>query len=374
MKYYIVAGEASGDLHASYLMRALRQRDPQADFRCWGGDRMEAEGGKIVKHYKDLAFMGFVEVALNLRIILNNINLCKTDILSYNPDAIVLVDYPGFNLRIAKFAKKKNIKVFYYISPQVWAWKKNRVHTIRENVDKMLTILPFEKDFYAKYDYPVEYVGHPLVEEIDDRVKNDGRIATFKQRHGFEAKPIVALLPGSRRQEISKMLPVMAAAAEAFPDFQFVVSAVPSLPLDFYYKLLRNRRLPIVVDETYPLLLNARAALVTSGTATLETALLKVPEVVCYKGNPFSYLIARFLIKGIKYISLVNLIADNLVVKELIQNELNIKNLSNELSRLLQDGEPRENMLRQYVDLKDKLGGSGASDKAAEVIVKSIAK
>ncbi|MBO4232061.1 MAG: lipid-A-disaccharide synthase [Bacteroidales bacterium] len=374
MKYYIVAGEASGDLHASYLMRALRQRDPHADFRCWGGDRMEAEGGKIVKHYKDLAFMGFVEVALNLRIILNNINLCKTDILNYNPDALILVDYPGFNLRIAKFAKKKNIKVFYYISPQVWAWKKNRVHAIRENVDKMLTILPFEKDFYAKYDYPVEYVGHPLVEEIDDRVKNDGRIETFKQRHGFEAKPIVALLPGSRRQEISKMLPVMAAAADAFHDFQFVVSAVPSLPLDFYHKLLRNIRLPIVVDETYPLLLNARAALVTSGTATLETALLKVPEVVCYKGNPFSYLIARFLIKGIKYISLVNLIADDLVVKELIQNELNKKNITNELSRLLKDGEPRETMLRQYTDLKEKLGGSGASDKAAEVIRQGIVK
>ena len=374
MKYYIVAGEASGDLHASYLMRALRQRDPQADFRCWGGDRMEAEGGKIVKHYKDLAFMGFVEVALNLRIILNNINLCKTDILNYNPDALILVDYPGFNLRIAKFAKKKNIKVFYYISPQVWAWKKNRVHAIRENVDKMLTILPFEKDFYAKYDYPVEYVGHPLVEEIDDRVKNDGRIETFKQRYGFGEKSIVALLPGSRRQEISKMLPVMAAAAEAFPDFQFVVSAVPSFPLDFYHKLLKNRNLPIVVDETYPLLLNARAALVTSGTATLETALLNVPEVVCYKGNLFSYLIARFLIKGIKYISLVNLIADNLVVKELIQNELNIKNITNELSRLLEDGEPRVNMLRQYDDLKYKLGGSGASDKAAEVIIQGIGK
>ena len=374
MKYYIVAGEASGDLHASYLMRALRQRDPQAEFRCWGGDRMEAEGGEIIKHYKDLAFMGFVEVALNLRTVLNNINICKIDILLYEPDALVLVDYPGFNLRIAEFAKEKNIKVFYYISPQVWAWKKNRVYKIRANVDKMLTILPFEKDFYAKYDYPVEYVGHPLVEEIDDRVKNDDRIATFRQRHGLGEKPIVALLPGSRKQEISKMLPVMAAAAEVFPDFQFVVSAVPSLPLDFYHKLLKNNNLPIVVDETYPLLLNARAALVTSGTATLETALLKVPEVVCYKGNFFSYLIARFLIKGIKYISLVNLIADDLIVKELIQNELNKKNVTNELSKLLNDGDERDKMIRDYGILREKLGGHGASDKAAEVILQGIGK
>ena len=374
MKYYIVAGEASGDLHASYLMRALRQRDPQAEFRCWGGDRMEAEGGEIIKHYKDLAFMGFVEVALHLRTVLNNINLCKIDILLYEPDALVLVDYPGFNLRIAEFAKEKNIKVFYYISPQVWAWKKNRVYKIRANVDKMLTILPFEKDFYAKYDYPVEYVGHPLVEEIDDRVKNDVRIETFRQRYGLGEKQIVALLPGSRKQEISKMLPVMAAAAEVFPGFQFVVSAVPSLPIDFYHKLLKNKDLPIVVDETYPLLLNSRAALVTSGTATLETALLKVPEVVCYKGNFFSYLIARFLIKGIKYISLVNLIADDLIVKELIQNELNKKNVANELSKLLNDGDERDKMIREYADLREKLGGHGASDKAAEVILQGIGK
>lgn len=368
MKYYVVAGEASGDLHASYLMKSLRKRDDNAEFRCWGGDLMEAAGGEIVKHYKDLAFMGFIEVALHLRTVLNNINVCKIDLLLYEPDAVILIDYPGFNLRIAEFAKEHNIKVFYYISPQVWAWKKNRVYKIRENVDKMLTILPFEKDFYSRYDYPVEYVGHPLVDEVTDRVASDDRIATFRSRYDFGEKPIVALLPGSRKQEIAKVLPQMLSVVDEFPQYQFVISAVPSQKIELYRKILKGRNLPVVVDETYPLLLNSRAALVTSGTATLETALLNIPEVVCYKGSYISYLIARLLIKEIKFISLVNLISDKLVVTELIQNQLNKKNIKKELAAILKDGDARSTMLEQYINLKTKLGGLGASEKAAEII------
>lgn len=372
MKYYIVAGEASGDLHASYLMKSLKKSDPAAEFRFWGGDLMKAQGGTLVKHYRDLAFMGFVEVALNLKTVLGNIKTCKEDIVRYHPDAVILVDYPGFNLRIAEFVKKQKIKVFYYISPQVWAWKKNRVYKIRENVDKLLTILPFEKDFFARYDYPVDYVGHPLLDEVDDKVQTDGRIASFRERYHLSDKPIVALLPGSRRQEISTMLPKMLSVVDEFPDCQFVVSAVPTLSLDFYRHLLRNSALPLVVDETYPLLLNSRAALVTSGTATLETALLRIPEVVCYSGHPISYAIARLLIKDIKYISLVNLISDKLVVKELIQNDLNKNNLVRELSLLLPDSPERMKMLTQYEELRRILGDRGASDKAARIVIENL--
>ena len=375
MKYYIIAGEASGDLHASYLMKAIKKRDPEADFRCWGGDLMAAQGGEIVKHYKELAFMGFVEVVSHLQTILNNLKICEIDILLYEPDAIILVDYPGFNLRIAKFAHEQGLKVFYYISPQVWAWKKNRVFKIKKYVDKMLVILPFEKDFYARYDYEVEYVGHPLPEEIEDKIaSNAEKTDTFRQRHQLNDKPIVALLPGSRKQEIHKMLPEMLSVVKHFPDYQFVVSAVPNQKLELYQKILGKQNLPIVIDETYPLLLNARAALVTSGTATLETALLGIPEVVCYKGNPISYAIARLLIKNIRFISLVNLIMDKEIVKELIQGELNTQNLKQQLSALLQDGEQRQKMLQDYKELKENLGNAHASDNAAAIIAGTTAE
>ncbi|HEY4335257.1 MAG TPA: lipid-A-disaccharide synthase, partial [Puia sp.] len=330
MKYYIIAGEASGDLHGSNLINELKKQDANADFRCWGGDLMQAAGGHIVKHYKDLAYMGFIEVLSNLRTIFRNLDFCKQDILDYRPDALLLIDYPGFNLRIAKWAHTQQLKIIYYISPQVWAWKENRVKQIRENVDKMLVILPFEKDFYRKWNYEVEYVGHPLVEVIDGYQAPAGAIPEF-------SKPIIALLPGSRKQEILKKLPVMLEVSKFFPGYQFVVAQAPGQDQSFYNELLTPYPdVATVCNQTYPLLQKAHAACVTSGTATLETALFGVPEVVCYKGSAISYQIARRLIK-VKYISLVNLIMDKPIVKELIQDDLTPANLRRELDSLLND-------------------------------------
>ena len=361
MKYYIIAGEASGDLHASNLMKELKAQDPSAQFRCWGGDLMKAQGAELVKHYRDLAFMGFTEVLMNIRTIFRNIDLCKKDIMDHRPDVLILVDYPGFNLRIAEFAKAEGIKVFYYISPQVWAWKQSRVHKIKKIVDRMFVILPFEKEFYERFDYKVDFVGHPLL----DAVANYS--STPDSPPLKEPKPIIALLPGSRRQEISVMLPLMLSMRKYYPDHQFIVAGAPSQPEEFYRELINSPEIHLVFGQTYHLLQRAKAALVTSGTATLETALFSVPEVVCYKGGKISYLIARQLIK-VKYISLVNLIMDKEIVKELIQDELNEKNLKIELDKLLDD-KFRVKMLSDFDELKKKLGGSGASATAARLMV-----
>ncbi len=367
MKYYIIAGEASGDLHASNLMKSLKKEDAHTDFRFWGGDLMEKVGGTLVKHYRELAFMGFAEVFMNLRTILNNIKYCKQDILQYAPDAVILVDYPGFNLRIAEFAKKHQITVHYYISPQIWAWKENRIKKIKRDIDHMYVILPFEKDFYEnKHNYPVHFVGHPLLDAIANRKPLDP--VKFAKENKLSDKPIIALLPGSRKQEITKMLSVMLKMIPRFPDHQFVIAGAPSQELSFYENIVSEEDVAIVENKTYDLLSVSSAALVTSGTATLETALLKIPEVVCYKGNKISYQIGKRLV-NVKFISLVNLILDKEVVTELIQDEFNESNLEDELFKIL-DHKYREGMFDQYYELEQKLGGKGASEKTAKLIIK----
>ncbi len=376
MQYYIIAGEASGDLHGSNLIKQLRKLDAAAVIRCWGGDKMEAAGATLVKHYRDLAFMGFIEVIKNLRTIFRNIDFCKKDILENKPDVLVLIDYPGFNLRIAKWAKQQGIKIIYYISPQVWAWKENRVKGIKESVDKMLVILPFEKDFYKKWHYEVEYVGHPLVEVIEEfGIRNlelpDQNTATTSPNSQLQIpnSGIVALLPGSRQQEILKKLPIMLEVAKYFPSYQFVVAKAPGLDENFYNELLAPyNNVSTVVNKTYELLAQSKAALVTSGTATLETALFAVPEVICYKGSSISYQIAKRLVK-IKYIGLVNLIMDKEVVKELIQDDLTVENLKKELETLLNSKEKQEQLKNDYAALKNLLSRGGhASANAAKSI------
>lgn len=345
-------------------MKNILKKAPNAEFRFWGGDLMASVSNGLVKHYRDLAFMGFVEVFLNLRTILKNIKFCKEDIKEYRPDVLILVDYPGFNLRIAKFAKKLGIKVVYYISPQLWAWKEGRVKVIQNYVDKMLVILPFEKDFYRKHWVEVDFVGHPLLDAMEDLQPIDKE--GFIKENQLEDLPIIALLPGSRKQEVEKTLGVMLSIKENFKNYQFVIAGAPSLSLDFYQKFLAQG-IGIVSNQTYDLLRCSELALVTSGTATLETALLNVPEIVCYKGNGISYVIAKWLIRNIKYISLVNLIMDKEVVKELIQNDLTKENLIQEIEKI-QKGK-KEEILRDYQSLKQKLGGSGASENAAQIIV-----
>ncbi|MFI5149392.1 MAG: lipid-A-disaccharide synthase [Bacteroidia bacterium] len=363
MKYYIIAGEASGDLHASNLMRELRLRDPDTDFRCWGGDLMQAQGGHIVKHYRELAFMGFTEVLANIRTILKNIAFCKKDILDWKPDVVILVDYPGFNLRIAEFVKEKGFKVFYYISPAIWAWKQNRIHKIKRSVDRMFTILPFEEEFYNRFQMKVDFVGHPLLDSLEHTKEDELKLTSGKQ--------LIALLPGSRRQEISRMLPVMLECSKAFPQYQFIVAGAPSLPASYYETFLKGYDIKIVFGQTYGVLRNAYAALVTSGTATLETGLFRVPEVVCYKGGTISFQIAKSLVK-IKYISLVNLIMDKEIVKELIQDEFNLKNLKTELINITSDKLKRDVQLQGLDDLKKKLGGAGASARLADHMIKYL--
>jgi lipid-A-disaccharide synthase len=385
MKYYIIAGEASGDLHGSNLIKELKKLDAGAEIRCWGGDLMQRAGGMLVKHYRDLAFMGFAEVVVNLRTILNNLKFCKEDIQKFQPDVLILIDYPGFNLRIAEWVKQQpyqTYKVVFYISPQVWAWKEGRVKKMKQYIDKMLVILPFEKEYFKnKWNWDVEYVGHPLVQVID-HYKNEHT----KQPQALNLKPltsnlqsattnIIALLPGSRKQEILKKLPVMLEVSKSFLQFEFVVAKAPGQEDNFYEEILKPySNVSSVRNETYKLLLNAKAALVTSGTATLETALFGVPEVVCYKGSGISYQIAKRLIK-VKYISLVNLIMNKLVVKELIQNELTPKNLEKELFTILTDENKISEIKKDYAALKNLLGeGGDASAKAAKSIYIFLAK
>ncbi|MDX1941625.1 MAG: lipid-A-disaccharide synthase [Saprospiraceae bacterium] len=375
MKYYVIAGEASGDLHGSNLLKALKIKDAEAEFRAWGGDLMEAAGGDLRKHYRDLAFMGFLEVVKNLRTILRNIEFCKQDVLDYQPDALILIDYPGFNLRIAKWAKLQGLKVIYYISPQLWAWHASRVHDIKKSVDKMLVILPFEEMFYQKYNYKVDFVGHPLLDVIEYYKPS----VDFLQKNNLSDKPIIALLPGSRKQEISRMLEIMLSVVSDFTDYQFVIAGAPSQPKEFYDAILTKadaKNVSLVQNQTYNLLSYAQAALVTSGTATLETALFNVPEVVCYKGSAISYAIAKRLVgKRIKFIALVNLIVDRLLVKELIQNDLNTQNLQQELSAILNPEKAKE-IKTGYAELRQRLGNIGASERAANTIIsflKSIA-
>ena len=369
MKYYIIAGEASGDLHGSNLMKELYKKDPTAEIRFWGGDLMTAVGGTLVKHYRELAFMGFIEVIFNLKTILGNIKICKKDILTFQPDVLIFIDYPGFNMRIAKWAKALGMKTHYYISPQIWAWKESRIKEIKRDIDKMYVILPFEKKFYEeKHNYQVEFVGHPLIDAIHNQPKIDATL--FRKANQLNEKPIIAILPGSRKQEITKMLSVMLSVVNDFPDYQFVIAGAPSQDFSFYKEFITQDNIKFISNKTYDLLSNAAAALVTSGTATLETALFKVPEVVCYKGSWASYQIAKRIIT-LKYISLVNLIMDEEVVTELIQDDCNTKRIREELQKILNTNH-RNTLLEKYALLEEKLGGIGASAKTAELIVNDL--
>ncbi|TNJ44723.1 lipid-A-disaccharide synthase [Tamlana fucoidanivorans] len=368
MKYYILAGEASGDLHGSNLIKALNNVDVHANIRFWGGDLMEQAGGTLVKHYKERAFMGFTEVIMNLNKIFKLISFCKQDIESFNPDVIVFIDNSGFNLRIAKWAKKAGYKTHYYISPQVWASRASRVEAIKRDIDKMYVILPFVKSFYKKYDYDVDFVGHPLIDAIASRNQVDE--FNFRKTFGLSNKPIIALLPGSRKQEITKMLSIMLSLVDDYPDYQFVIAGAPSQDYEFYKTFITSKNVTFISNKTYDLLSLSYAALVTSGTATLETALFKVPQVVCYKGSAISYFIAKRIIT-LKFISLVNLVMDKEVVTELIQNDFNKRKLKHELDKIL-NLDLRKKMFVDYFELEKALGGKGASKKTAELIYDHI--
>ena len=366
MKYYLVAGEASGDLHGANLMKALKQEDSGAQFRYFGGDKMQAEGGELVQHYADMAFMGFTEVILNLNTILKNLKACKADIMAYEPDALILIDFPGFNLKIADFAKEKGIKVCYYISPKVWAWNQKRVLRIKRVVDQMFCILPFEVDFYASWGMKVHYVGNPLLDEISQFKINPN----FRNDKGLADRPIIALLPGSRKQEIERLLPEMLGVMEHFGEYQFVIAAAPTFNASYYHQFIGEKPAKLVFDQTYNLLSNAKAAIVASGTATLETALFKVPQVVVYKGGTISIAIARLLVK-IKFISLVNLIMDKAVVTELIQEDCNPKEITATLKAIL-EGNSRTEMLHHYEELATRMGTAGASERTAKLIMEFL--
>jgi lipid-A-disaccharide synthase len=367
LKYYLIAGERSGDLHASNLMRELQRQDPEATFRYWGGDMMQQVGGQLVHHYQELAFMGFAEAAANIFKVMRFLKECKADMLAFAPDVVILVDYAGFNLRIAKFAKARGLKVFYYISPKIWAWNQGRVHTIKKLVDRMFVILPFEQAFYQKFDYKVDYIGNP----ISDTVRSHVPSADFRTRNKLHNKPIIAVLPGSRKQEIENILFVMLSVLPAFRDYQFVVAAVSNLSRDYYENFNRDANIRIVYDQTYDLLANAEAALVTSGTATLETALFNVPQVVCYTTSLISYWIGRAVIK-VPYISLVNLIAGKTVVTELIQNDLTGRNIIAELKKLLFDKSFIKQQQEGYQLVRERLGENNAAAKAAQLMVQYL--
>ncbi len=371
MKFFIISGEASGDLHGANLVKSIKELRPNATFVGWGGDLMEKQGVVIKKHYKELAFMGFLEVILNIRTILKNIKLCKQQMLDEKPDAVIFIDYPGFNLRMAKFAKKNNLTTLYYISPTVWAWKEKRIETIKEFVDRLFVILPFEKKFYEDRGCEVEFVGHPLIDAVNNFRKTSALSSEkFLKKYNLSDKKIVALLPGSRKQEIKKKLPIMLAVAKDYPQFQFVIGGAPGLDEAYYHSVLEGNKMAIIYNDTYNLLNNSYAGLVTSGTATLETALFQVPQVVCYQTSGISYAIAKRLV-NITYISLVNLILDQEVVKELIQNELNIENLKFEFEKIVK-GNSREKMLASYQDLDKLCGGIGASKNTAKGMIRIV--
>jgi len=373
MRYYIIAGEASGDLHASNLIKEINLLDKKTQFRCWGGDLMQNQGAEIVKHYKNLAFMGFIEVLMNVRTIFKNIKFCKKDIVEYKPDVVILVDYPGFNFKIAKFCKQTGLKVFYYISPQLWAWKQSRVKKIKKFVDNMFVILPFEEKFYKSYNYKVDFVGHPLFDAIA-QVKFK-KFEIFVKENNLNDKPVIALVPGSRRQEIIRMLSKMLSIIPYYKDYQFVIAGVSSVSVEFYKHIIKDLDVEIIYNNTYELFMHSKAALVTSGTATLEAALFEVPEVVCYKSLLVSYLLAKFFVGSkIKFISLVNLIMDKQVVAELIQKDFNTKNLKKELDKIIYDKEHKKILLNDYKKLKKKLGGKGASAKAAKLMIEYLRK
>ncbi|MFL5729283.1 MAG: lipid-A-disaccharide synthase [Cytophagaceae bacterium] len=366
MKYFIIAGERSGDLHASNLIKELRKKDSSAEIVCWGGDYMESAGARLLRHYKEYSIMGFIEVAFSLRKISQLFKACHQDILDFNPDVLILVDFSGFNLRVAKFAKEHDFKVFYYISPKIWAWNQSRANKVKKLVDRMFVIMPFEEEFYQRYDYKVDYVGNPLKDAIS-AFKADPE---FRIKNKIGAEPIIAILPGSRKQEVEVMLEEMVRIVPFFPGYRFVIAGVSNLPSAFYERFRRQDVIDVVYDQTYDLLSNASAALVTSGTATLETALFSVPQVVVYRASPITYLIVKALIK-VKYISLVNLIAGKEVVKELIQSELNQGNLKTELKHIL-EGVKRSKQLSDYQELQTILGEKGASEKTASLMWKYL--
>lgn len=378
MKYYLIVGEASGDLHASHLMTALKAEDPQADFRFFGGDLMAAVGGTMVKHYKDLAYMGFVPVLLHLRTIFANMKRCKEDIVAWQPDVVILVDYPGFNLHIAQFVHAHTgIPVFYYIAPKIWAWKEYRIKHIKRDVDELFSILPFEVEFFeGKHHYPIHYIGNPTVDEVTAFLhEHPADKTTFLATNGLDERPVIALLAGSRKQEIKDNLPKMLKAASAFPDYQLVLAGAPAISPDYYKKVIGDAPLKIIFGQTYRLLQHADAALVTSGTATLETALFRVPQVVCYHtpiGKVISFL-RRHVLK-VRYISLVNLIADREVVKELVADTMTVKNIQSELRNILENGRYKSDMLAGYEDMARRLGPAGAPLHAAQEMIRILKK
>jgi len=367
MKYYIVAGEASGDLHGSNLIKEISKLDTESNIRAWGGDLMEANGAKLAKHIRDLAFMGFSEVVKNLPTIFRNLSFCKKDIEKFKPDVLLLIDYPGFNLRIAKWAHEKGIKIHYYISPSVWAWKEGRGFKIKKYCDKLFVILPFEKEFYQRYEMEVDFVGHPLLDAVEQFKSEKLAFPEFAKQNNLDDKPIIALLPGSRKQEIEVMLPEFLKMEKKFPEYQFVIAGAPSQTAEYYQKVSNNSQVNILFGKTYNLLTHSYAALVSSGTATLETALFGVPEVVCYKGGWASYYLARMLV-NVKYISLVNLIMDAEIVTELIQGDFNKKRIEKELFAITNDKTNREKQQTEYVNLVKKLGGVGASERMAKLM------
>tara|TARA_B100000768_G_scaffold79327_1_gene75468 strand:+ start:1348 stop:2451 length:1104 start_codon:yes stop_codon:yes gene_type:complete len=366
MKYYIIAGEASGDLHGSNLIKEIIELDPTADIRAWGGDKMQSAGAKVVKHFKDLAFMGFYEVLINLRTVLRNISFCKKDILEFNPDKIIFIDYPGFNMRIAKWSKKYKFDTIYYIAPQLWAWNEKRIKEIKKYINSLYVILPFEKEFFeSRHNYPVKFLGHPLVDSINNFKTNYN---SSKKLITTDKKPIIAILPGSRKQEIKKILNTVIETVEYFTDYQFIVAGAPNIELSYYTSILKNKKIKVIENKTYELLSVSYAAIVTSGTATLETALFKVPQVVCYKSSYFSFIIAK-LIVSIKYISLVNLIMDQEIVKELIQQDCNKDKITIELKKVL-NLDHRKSLKVKYDELISILGDYGTSKRVAVDIIK----
>ena len=367
MKYYIIAGEASGDLHGSNLMKGLNKVDPKPEFRFWGGDLMQAQGGTLVKHYKETAIMGFTEVLMNIRTIKDFFTFCKEDIQQYQPDVVIFIDYPGFNLRMAEYVKSIGIKTYYYISPKIWAWKESRIKKIKAFVDKMFVIFPFEVDFYKKHDYPVDYAGNPLLDAVQEKLDDKTNLNDFISKNYLEERPIIAILAGSRKQEIDRNLGIMLQLVGKYKAYQFLIAAAPSIEPEYYKKFTKGHNVKVIFNQTYDVLKNSNAAIVTSGTATLEAALFNVPQVVCYRAGNLSYLVARLIVK-LDYISLVNLIMDKQVVRELIQFDMNTKIIKKELDKILFDKEHQTKMLTDYTKLREVLGGTGASERVASLI------